>query len=406
MRASDVSAHTKPKILVLASTFPRWSDDKEPPFVFELCRRLCKEFDVTVLAPHAADCKTREVMDGILVYRFRYCCINWQTLAYKGGILENLKRNPIKFFLVPFFLFFQFLFLVQLLKKENFNLIHAHWIIPQGLIAVLAKSLLRLKIPLLCTSHGGDLYALKGKILGNIKSFVIKQSEKLTVVSNAMKESALLYYKKADIQIIPMGVDLSNQFIPGSVPKKENSLLYVGRLVEKKGIRYLIESLSEVVTKHPGVQLQIAGSGPNEDKLVALVHHLNLSPHVTFLGPIHNNKLPALYQKSQIVVFPSIVARDGDREGFGLVLVEALGCECAVIATDLAAMEDIVENDKTGCIVRQKNSKDLTQKINYLLSHPEICTALGKAGRKYVQAKYDWEIIASRYASLMKEMFI
>ena len=403
---SDSSKHPRPKILVLASTFPRWTDDKEPPFVFELCRRLCREFDVTVLAPDAPGAMNAEELEGIHVKRFQYFFDSWQTLAYQGGILENLKRKPVKFFLVPFFLFFQFLYLVQLLRKDNFVLIHAHWLIPQGLLALLAKSILRSKIKVLCTSHGGDLYALKGKILGKIKSFVIKQSDGLTVVSRAMRDFALSYDENAAVQIIPMGVDLTQQFVPGEAAKQQKSLLFVGRLVEKKGILYLIKALPEVVARYPDVQLTIAGSGPEENNLVALVQSLQLADNVTFAGPVQNRDLPSFYQQAQIFVFPSIIAKDGDREGFGLVLVEALGCECAVIATDLSAMQDIVENDKTGCIVQQKNSVDLARKINYLLDNPETCSTLGKAGREYVLAEYDWEKIAGRYSVVIKEMLI
>ena len=82
------------RILVTASTFPRWQGDTEPPFVFELCRRLQKRgVDIDIIAPHAPGAKAMEVMDGINVYRYRYGPERLEVLAYQGGILANLKRH-------------------------------------------------------------------------------------------------------------------------------------------------------------------------------------------------------------------------------------------------------------------------------------------------------------------------
>ncbi len=78
-------------------------DDVEPPFVYELCRRLTDEFHVHVLAPHASGAETEEQLAGIQVTRYRYFFSRWESLAYNGGILANLKQNPLRFGLIPFF---------------------------------------------------------------------------------------------------------------------------------------------------------------------------------------------------------------------------------------------------------------------------------------------------------------
>jgi glycosyltransferase involved in cell wall biosynthesis len=123
-----------------------------------------------------------------------------------------------------------------------------------------------------------------------------------------------------------------------------------------------------------------------------------------FLGAIENNALPALYQSSEIVVFPSVIAADGDREGFGLVLVEALACECAAVVSDLPAMQDIVIDNESALIFQQKNPTQLAEKIIQLLDNTELRHSLGKQGRQTVLARYDWEIIAQRYSALIKKI--
>ncbi|MDO8549249.1 MAG: glycosyltransferase, partial [Ignavibacteria bacterium] len=118
----------KPKILVMASTFPRWKNDTIPPFVYELSKRLVSNFDVYVLAPHFKGAKKYEVMDGMKVYRFQYLPEKFETLAGSGGILPTLKKNKLNYLQIPFFLIAEFFALRKLVREINPNKIHAHWI--------------------------------------------------------------------------------------------------------------------------------------------------------------------------------------------------------------------------------------------------------------------------------------
>jgi glycosyltransferase involved in cell wall biosynthesis len=180
--------------------------------------------------------------------------------------------------------------------------------------------------------------------------------------------------------------------------------LFVGRLVEKKGLRYLIGALPLILKRHPRVCLRVAGDGPEKKNLKIQCAKLGISDHVHFLGAVKNELLPALYQTSDVVVFPSIIADDGDREGFGLVVVEALGCECATVVTDLPAMQDIIIDGKTGLVVPQKNIQQLAEKIIALLDDPEMSRLVGKEGKEYVTKRYDWEIIARQYSALIESI--
>ena len=111
-----------------------------------------------------------------------------------------------------------------------------------------------------------------------------------------------------------------------------------------------------------------------------------------------------MYRTADVVVFPSVIAGGGDREGFGLVLVEALGCECATVVTDLPAMQDIIVDGKTGFVVPQKNVQKLAEKIVSLLDDPEMGRSVGKEGRRFVVERYDWDEIAKQYAALIESI--
>jgi len=394
------------RVLVLTSTFPRWENDTEPAFVFELSRRLCSFFDVTVLSPRTPGSQKQENMGGLKVIRFPYFLNRFENLAMSGGgILNKLKSNPLYYLLIPFFLLGQLMSLVCLLRRERFDLIHAHWLIPQGFIAVLGIMFSGKKTPLICTSHGGDLFALKGKWLQRIKRWVMDRSVALTVVSQAMKKTVVDMGVVADkVEVIPMGVDLKGLFTPDPcVQRKIDELIFVGRLVEKKGVHFLLEAMPIVLKKHPNVRLTLAGSGPMEQELRQQTQILCLSDRVTFLGAVSQAKLPELYRMATLAVFPFIVAKSGDQEGFGLVQVEAMGCECPVIAGDLPAIHDIIVHEKTGLIVESGNAQALADAIIRMLDDPDLRFRLARNGRERVVARFDWEIIAQKYAGVYRD---
>src|SRR6266550_2379820 len=98
----------KKNVLVLASTFPRWDNDTTPPFVFELEKRLAKDFNIFVLAPHFVGARKHERMEGLTVHRFQYFWPSkMQKLCYEGGILPNIKKNKLLIFQGLTLMFFE-----------------------------------------------------------------------------------------------------------------------------------------------------------------------------------------------------------------------------------------------------------------------------------------------------------
>jgi glycosyltransferase involved in cell wall biosynthesis len=351
-----------PRVLVLTSTFPRWENDPEPAFIFELCRRLMSGYDITVLAPRTPGGKLRETISGIKVVRYPYFFNRWENLAmHGGGILNKLKSTPIYYLTVPFFLFGQLLALVRLLRHERFDLIHAHWLIPQGFVSALSLLIMRKKIPLLCTSHGGDLFALRGTFLQLMKRWIMNRSQGVTVVSQTMKNKVVdMGIAPNKVQVISMGVDLKYLFTPDpKIVRSSHELLFVGRLVEVKGLTVLLKAMPRVLAKCPAISLTVAGAGPLETELRELATCLDISDKVVFNGMRTQLQLPELYRRATLAVFPFVVTRSGIQEGFGLVVVEAMGCECPVISGDLPAIHDTVIHDVNGLLVPSEMRKCL-----------------------------------------------
>lgn len=395
-------------ILVITSTFPRWVDDTDPPFVMELSKRLAKEnIRVDVLAPHAPGTKKKEVMSGINVYRYKYFFSKWELLAYEGGILANLKKNKMLYYLVPLFLFSQTRSLLNQIKNNQYDLIHAHWLIPQGLISVFVSKYLYKDCPkILCTSHGGDLFAFQSSFFKKIKKWILNYSDGVTVVSEHMRKNCLQITNiEEKIYVCSMGVDLINTFLPvENIKRDSNKILFVGRLVEKKGVSVLLEATHKILQQYPGLKLLIVGDGPERDKLEAQCKELKIELSVEFLGALKQNQLPEIYSLASIAVMPSIIDSRNDQEGLGLVAIEAMGCGCAVIASSLPAVEDIVENGVNGVLVKSGDSVELANAIENLLVNTKTKNKIASMARESVVKKFDWQVVVNKYQKIIESI--
>ncbi len=382
---------TKPRILVLTSTFPRWQGDTEPRFVLDLCRHLSDFADILVLAPHTPGAASTEVLDGVQVRRYQYFLRAWQGVAYDGGITARLRTNPLRLLQLPFFFFSLWWSTRRLIREWKPDVIHAHWIIPQGLVASFAAGK---RLPVLCTSHGGDLHNLRSSIFKWLKAWTLGRCRRITVVSESMLQQVRKITTEVPADVIPMGTDLEGQFVP---PQDANSrtgdeLIFVGRLVEKKGLRYLLDALASLTERFPHLTLTVVGDGPAREELLTHAGQLGIGNRVKFLGGIRHQELPRLYQRAALAVFPF-----GDQEGFGLVVVEAMGCGCPVIASDVPAIRENVVAGTTGLLVPQKDPQALADAIEKALVDVRLRAALAAAALERVRARFDWIHVAERY---------
>jgi phosphatidyl-myo-inositol dimannoside synthase len=397
----------RPRVLMLTSTLPRWEGDSEPRFVLDLAKHLSEHFDIELLAPHTPGAARSEMLEGVRVTRFRYWIPRWQSVAYEGGISWRLQENSARVLQLPFFLSSLAWYTIRRLRQEpRVDLIHAHWLIPQGLVAVVVRRLAGRHIPLVTTSHGGDLFGLRGRLWKLLKRKTLLGSDAITVVSRAMAKAARELSTRVDPIVIPMGTDLTNTFVPPAEPRPPpiRNLIFVGRLVEKKGVRYLLEALATVVEAHPDIRLKIVGHGPLRPALESDVQRLGLNDIVSFIGPVPHHELAAHYQAAQIAVFPFVEAASGDQEGFGLVMVEAMGCGCAVVASNLPAVGDVVRQDRTGVLVAPRDVKALASAIESLIASPNITQALAERGRRYGLAQFDWSVSRKKFERVYDEL--
>ncbi|HEV2333472.1 MAG TPA: glycosyltransferase [Gammaproteobacteria bacterium] len=395
---------TKPRLLVLTSTYPRWRDDPEPGFVHELSRRLAADFEVIVLCPHAPGAKVEEELDGVSVERYRYAPAAWETLVHGGGMVANLKRNPLKWLLVPGFLLGQAWAARRIVRRRSVDVLHVHWLIPQGLAALLLR-LLGCRTPYLVTSHGADLYSLRGTLSRALKRRVAAKSAAMSVVSGAMvEEAARLGLRPPKLEVLSMGVDLHGRFVPDTAIRRQaDRLLFVGRLVPKKGLPYLLDAMPAVLARRPGVRLAIVGFGPEEVALKAQVKRLGLTTQVEFLGAKTQGELPELYRTASLFVAPFVKEASGDQEGLPVALMEAVGCGCPVVAGEVDGLRDLLGDAADQICVDPKDSAVLAAAILKSLEAPAEAATQALEARRAALEKVDWSAVASGYSRLLRD---
>jgi glycosyltransferase involved in cell wall biosynthesis len=398
------------KVLIIATTFPRWKGDAQAPFVLDLAKELrAIGNEVIVLAPHHSGALKQESMEKIDVRRFVYFFpASLQRLSYGAGMLPNFKKSLLAKLQVPFFLVAESFALLRIIRKEKPDIINAHWLVPQGLVATFIKPFT--KVPIVMTAHGSDVFSFRTGYKAKLLRFIAGKADALTVNSTATQSIVKnTYWQEAEI--IPMGVDLT-KFTgkPGSRRfLKEHGingplLLTVGRLIELKGFRHAIEAMPLIKQSYPKAKLVIVGDGPDEEMLKKLSIISGVNENVIFTGRVTPDKMPEIFAACDIYLCPSKEVKDGGTEALGVVLLEALATGKPVVAADSGGIPDIIKDNQTGLLVPQANNQALADGVIKLLSDKRLRNRLVKSGQAYVQSDFSWPGIAKRFNNLYESV--
>lgn len=397
------------RVLQLTSSYPRNENDNSSIFLRNLFQYLSENGDdIHVLAPHDSQVAKHNIDSKIKAHWFKYFPFSKQKLAYGSGILPNLKGNRWLMFQVPFYIISMTLTLIFICRKLKPNIIHAHWIIPQGFIAVIVGKLLN--IPVIATAHGGDAFALNSRWITKLKILTLNNCAAWTANTKETANAFGNISKVPQPLIIPMGVNVE-YFKKGSPHKFINSenrdiILFVGRLVEKKGVRYLINAFAHYSKKTQNeCTLWIIGDGILRSELEQYALSLRISDRIIFFGAVKNKELRDYYSSATIFVAPSISDSEGDTEGQGVILLEAMACHTPIIASSIGGIPEIITNNETGILVRPEDPVELANAISSLLSNKRKAQYLASRAFDIVQNKYDWQVISDKFTSIYKKHY-
>jgi len=299
----------------------------------------------------------------------------------------------------------------------------AHAVSGYGLLKALNKR--GIKKPFVHTIHGvlADEYeqALKSGYqtfrsrlanyfmhrLAKLEGETAKNAKLIVTISKYSVEKIQKCYAvdEAKVRIVPNGVDpekfklledqeaIKRQFGLGNEP----CVLFVGSLIPRKGLPFLVEAAEKIVKEYSETKFVIAGEGPLKNQLLSNLATANLSGNFKFLGNVKEDMLPAVYNCADVFALPSI------QEGQGIVLLEAQASAKPVVAFDVGGVNEAVRNGETGLLVKRGDTGELADALLKLLSDKALREKMGANGRRFVTENFTWDICAQKMLSVYRE---
>jgi len=278
----------------------------------------------------------------------------------------------------------------------RYDLIHAFFSIPSGLIAYLCKK----QIPYLVSLRGSDVpgfnerFSFQYIFLKPIIRQVWKNASAVIANSQGLKELALRTASDLKIDIIPNGVNIAD-FTPRKGRKNGKfTILTVARLIPRKGIDNLIKAVPLLVKEAPNIRLRIIGEGNKENELKRLAQELKVAKYIDFWGYVPHQEIANHYSASDIFVLPS------RNEGMSNVILEAMASGLPIITTDTGGTKELIKGN--GIIVPRDNSEAISNAVLNLIRDKTLRENLGIKGRKIAESM-SWKNVAQNYFAVYKK---
>jgi glycosyltransferase involved in cell wall biosynthesis len=289
-------------------------------------------------------------------------------------------------------------FTKNLLKEKKYQLCHAFFSVPCGYVAYR----LRNHMPYIVALRGSDVpgYNLRFSLLYKFITPSIKKvwhaARAVVANSQGLKELALMTDPQQKIEVICNGID-TGLFKPKKTADGIFRILCVARLIERKGIRYLIEATAKLLKTYPNIKLILVGEGNIELKLREDVFQRGITEQVEFMGLVSQAKLPEIYNQAGVFVLPSL------NEGMSNTVLEAMACGLPIIATDTGGTAELLRGN--GFCIPLRDSGAIYDCCLKLIEDENLRQAMGRKSREIAEGM-SWRSIAAEYLSLYKRSIV
>ena len=384
-------------ILVLTHNFPRFANDISGIGFQPLYQNLSRKVKLHFVVPHDAGLKDHETVNGLDVHRFHYASDDRETLAYRGDMHKRVLTSP---FVALGFIKSYLEKALEIAAAVKPQTIWAHWLIPGGIVA--RKISAQTGIPFVVTCHGTDIHLLKKfPLMKPVARRVFNEAKTINVVSNFLKQSlieALGDEFAGNIRVAPLVVDTAHIHFDSTHPRRQGSIISASRYTKQKNLDVLLRAVGRLKAGGVGCSLDLHGSGPEENALKLLAGQLDLGAIVRFLPSVTQAELANRYRESEIICLVS------EREGFGLMLVEAMMCGCVAVGAASGGITDIITQDgEDGLLVPPRNVDALAEALKKLLTDRVLLEALATKGRLSIERRFSAEAITAEFVGMLSD---
>jgi len=345
-------------------------------YVLTISQELVKTgHNVTVVCANGPDEKTPDSYQGIRIRRL--CTIR------KIANTNITPALPLK------------------LLMDHYDIIHTHLPTPWSADCSSIVSVLK-NVPLIVTYHNdiggrGIYHSIASLYNRTLLHFVLKQATFIIITSSSFSTPCLTRYHDK-VVVIPNSVDTR---VFTQVSRRMAGDIFFLSVLDNyhhyKGLEILLSAIRYVSQEIPGIKLIVGGSGPMKEYYVNLSRSTGISENVEFAGYIPDNHLSDYYNRCRMVVLPSI---DPTREGFGIVLLEAMACGRPVISTSITGVAHDIRMSGAGLVIEPRDADALAEAIKTIMNNPDLAVRMGSAGRVLMEEKYSSKIVAGQVESV------
>ena len=392
------------RILHVLTAFPRSKDDVIVPWLVALIKRLQADGHEVEVFTSAYKGGGNQSFDGIPVHRFRYFFARWEDLTHDEATPDRMRRSLLYRILPLFYILGGLLGIRRLVRRRQYDIIHVHWPVPHALFGWMGRRSSRIAPRLITTWYGVELRWVQSSLpwLRGFVRWALRISDAIVAISSYTARE-IARFAKAPVVVIPYTLPFADGESKALARTGGDGfqVLFVGRLVERKGVKNLIDAVQRLPADLRA-RLVVIGDGPERQGLGARVRDSGLEDRVEIRGRVSDEELRAAYAGSDVLVLPSILDARGDTEGLGVVLLEAMSYGVPVVGSDIGGITDIVEHNKSGLLVPPGDPAALAQTLERLARDPALASRLGSAGAQRVRSAFGWPEIMAQWDAVYR----
>jgi glycosyltransferase involved in cell wall biosynthesis len=395
---------------MVASSYPRFPGDSVGSFMEPIAQGLAaRGHEVHMVAPWHPRWARARVETGVHFHLFHYAPLpNLNVFGYAEGMRADVRLRAAAIAVAPLAMASGWFKALRVAQKKRATLVHAHWVIPGGVIGAAAAG----SLPLIVSLHGSDVFVAERHFLGRQAArATFARAAAVTACSEDLRSRAVALGANAQQStVIPYGVD-SDRFKPDSVARARGRarlgvamhtplVFAIGRLVKKKGFEYLIEATALLQNDFPDLRVCIAGDGDLNESLRAQAHAAGVAGYVKFLGVVPHHDVPDLLAAADVAVAPSVHDSAGNVDGLPNTVMEMLASATPLVTTLAGGIGAVAADGTTARVVPEQDARALAVAIRDLLNRPDVGAAIGLRARELVCRDYGWDRVARDFEAV------
>ncbi len=402
------------RILTVTSSYPKYAGDTTAPFIASITRALAERgHELTVVLPARVDLDP-EPIPGVRFCPFRYAPTEGLSVfGYAEALRADVALKLQTYLAAPLALLSGARRLWAESGRQGFDVLHAHWVVPNGAMAWPASRVRGL--PLVVSLHGSDVFLSENKgAFRAAAKLAFTRAAAATACSADLAERSLALGATQRPVVIPYGVDASlfhakpeaGQALRRELGIDDETVVVfaVGRLVRKKGFDILIDAAAKLNREGRALLFVIAGKGDLRLELEQRARALGVHDAVNLVGDVDRPSLPSYFAMADIVAVPSVKDSAGNVDGLPNVLLEAMASGSAIVASNVAGIPQAIRNGRDGVLVPEKDPGALAEAFSGLAASKQRRCELGESARARALEAFNWKLVGERFESVLRSV--